>query len=203
MDIFEEFQRLDRKGRARLMKQVKAECATYPQYLVKIPMSPFVEKRARDRGDRIPTEIWRSRGFFVQIYDEGPDWERLTVSRNAFTIDLKRFMDGVTWEQLMKLKTECGRGDQEALEIFPAREDEVNVANLRHLWVRKEGSFMLEEGIGWLRSRPASAVGLPTTAPMQDHPSIVPFGVERLQEGQGGFASVLGADKDTNTSTTA
>lgn len=199
MNIFDEFARLDRKGRNRLLRQVKAECKGYPDHLVKVEMSPFVARRAQERGEPVPREIWRSRGFFVQVYDVNESWDRLTVSRNAFTIDLRRFMDGITWEQLMRLKSECGRQDLEAFEIFPKAEDEVNVSNLRHLWVQKSGSVMLEEGIGWLHSKDAKPAEFSSIESSRMAMNFVPFAVEKLVEGSD-FASALSAANISGTS---
>jgi hypothetical protein len=77
-------------------------------------------------------EVWRSRGFLVQIYTEPSDFQRMSVSRTIHNGDT--WADQVTWDELMQLKRECGRGDKDALEVFPADADIVNVANMRHLF---------------------------------------------------------------------
>lgn len=45
------------------------------------------------------------------------------------------WVDNITWDELMQIKREIGLGDRDAVEIFPADKDIVNVANMRHLWV--------------------------------------------------------------------
>ena len=50
----------------------------------------------------------------------------------------ERWADGLSWEDLMALKRQCGRGDRDALEVYPADKDVVNVANMRHLWLPAE-----------------------------------------------------------------
>lgn len=45
------------------------------------------------------------------------------------------WLDGITFDELMQLKRECGRGDLDALEVYPADFDLVNVANMRHLFI--------------------------------------------------------------------
>jgi len=77
-------------------------------------------------------EVWRSRGFLVQVYTEPGDFQRMSVSRTIHNGDT--WADQVTWDELMQLKRECGRGDKDALEVFPADADIVNVANMRHLF---------------------------------------------------------------------
>lgn len=78
-------------------------------------------------------ELWRSRYFLVQVYQELDGMERLSVCRTSHAGD--SWDDGITWEELMQVKREVGRGHKDALELFPADKDVVNVANFRHLWV--------------------------------------------------------------------
>ncbi len=77
-------------------------------------------------------EVWRSRGFLVQICPEPNGYVRMSVCRTTRNAD--SWDDLITWDELMVLKRECGRGDQDALEIYPADRDVVNVANMRHLF---------------------------------------------------------------------
>lgn len=80
-----------------------------------------------------PVEVWRSREFLLQVFAAPGGFERLTVCRTSHTG--KSWVDGISWDDLQRLKNECGRGDKDAFEIFPADRDVVNVANMRHLWV--------------------------------------------------------------------
>jgi hypothetical protein len=50
----------------------------------------------------------------------------------------QRFVDGIAWEDLQRLKAEIGKGDYCAVEIYPRDRDLVNVANMRHLWLLPE-----------------------------------------------------------------
>lgn len=77
-------------------------------------------------------EVWRSRSFLVQLYAEPNDYLRMSVCRTVHNGDT--WVDHVTWDELMALKRECGRGDLDALEVYPADPDIVNVANMRHLF---------------------------------------------------------------------
>lgn len=93
----------------------------------------------RDRWPDIPTfnrhlpqQVYVSGEFAVQIYAaESPAECRLCVYRHD-----KR--DGITWDALQSIKNELGFADRDAVEIYPAAEDLVNVANMRHLWVMAE-----------------------------------------------------------------
>ena len=78
-------------------------------------------------------EVWRNKQFMVQVFVEGGR-ERLSVIRSKLTCT-GEWADGVTWDELMQLKAECGRGDKWAVEIFPPDDRIVNVANMRHLWI--------------------------------------------------------------------
>lgn len=82
-------------------------------------------------------EAWRSRDFLVQVFRERANLVRLSVCRTAVTEE-KRWVDGITWDELQRLKRECGRGHLDAVEVYPGDRDIVNVANLRHLWVFDE-----------------------------------------------------------------
>jgi hypothetical protein len=143
-DIFLAFARCSKTGKIKLWKQYKAECDKYPEKLTRIPTEFAVPQTSK-----APKEVWRSRGFVVQVYDVNEEWERLSIHRNAFDSHFTRFLDGISWEKIQELKAECGRGSSEAVEIFPSEVDATN-SNYRHIWVRKVGSFMREEGIGWL-----------------------------------------------------
>ena len=55
-----------------------------------------------------------------------------------------QFLDGrdtaaLTWAHLQELKGMCGHGKREAVEIYPADDAVVNVANMRHLWLLPPG----------------------------------------------------------------
>lgn len=93
--------------------------------------------------------MWRSRGFLVQVYVEAGGIERLSVSRTTLRED-GRWEDGLSWDDLQRLKGECGRGDRVAVEVYPPNAEIVNDANMRHLWVLPVApSFM------WRRSQGA------------------------------------------------
>ena len=82
-----------------------------------------------------PRAVWKSREFLVQVYPAGNGADvRLSVNRCWQTAS-GEWGDQITWDELQRIKRECGYGDHYAVEIFPADRDIVNVANMRHLWV--------------------------------------------------------------------
>lgn len=118
--------RLTSAERRRLTK----ENAAWPLRLKQIPREEWPSTRPG------LMEVWRSRCFLVQIYAEPNDYIRMTACRT--THNGSSWVAEVTWDELMQLKRECGRGDRDALELFPADKDVVNVANMRHLFFPPE-----------------------------------------------------------------
>ena len=77
------------------------------------------------------TELWRSRGYLLQVHrvPGHPGVERLSVCRSD------QSPKPITWDTLQRLKRECGRGHLWAVEVYPADDQLVDVADMRHLWV--------------------------------------------------------------------
>ena len=94
-----------------------------------------------------PIEVWQSREYLVQLFEE-PCGHRLTVCRVMLGVD-GRWEDGLSWDELQRIKRATGFGDTYAFEIYPRDRDIVNVANMRHLWLLREPL-----PIGWFASRP-------------------------------------------------
>ncbi len=109
------------------------ENAKYPEHLISIPRCEWPSSAAWFKKQ--PQEVWRSRRFLVQIFNEGQA-ERITVCRTRITG--QTWQDGISWDELQRLKNECGRGHKWAVEIYPADAEVVNVANMRHIWVLDE-----------------------------------------------------------------
>jgi cupin superfamily acireductone dioxygenase involved in methionine salvage len=83
------------------------------------------------------SRVLRSRSFLVQIFD--PEQEglprRLSICRTQINAQEKRWSDGITWDEIQQLKREAGYGSVDAVEIYPADNDVVNVANMRHIFL--------------------------------------------------------------------
>lgn len=86
----------------------------------------------------MPIEVWRSRRFLVQVFAVRPTITRLSINRIEIEAESNRWEQGISWEELQRIKREVGFGEYDAVEIFPADKDIVNVANMRHLWVLQE-----------------------------------------------------------------
>lgn len=116
-------------------RELERQNAKFPRTLVLIPLSTWP---ATTLVDPRLIEVWRSREFLVQVFQEDGGVVRLTVCRTAVTVAAARWEDGITWDELQRLKRECGRGAQCAVEVYPGARDIVDVANMRHLWVLPE-----------------------------------------------------------------
>lgn len=114
-------------------RKLAIENAKWPAELQEIPEAEW------RRGPVVPkdlTNVFRSRDFLVQVYSaQAPAIYSITVCRTVLDSDAGRWRDGITWNELQRIKRECGFGAYHAVEVFPADCDLVNVANLRHLWI--------------------------------------------------------------------
>lgn len=81
-------------------------------------------------------EVWRSRHFLAQIFAEPNSVQRISVCRVSRRMG--EWEEGIAWDELMRVKREIGRGQQDAVEVYPGDRDIVNVANMRHLWLLPE-----------------------------------------------------------------
>lgn len=115
---------LNRNDRRRL----QAENLKQPSVLRQIPEAEWPA-----HYDFTLREVWRSKHYLVQVIDEPNGFIRLSVCRTNH--NGTGWCDAITWDELQRVKREVGLGERDALELFPADRDLVNVANFRHLWV--------------------------------------------------------------------
>lgn len=80
-------------------------------------------------------EVWRSRAFLVQVYKPEHGAQRFTVNRTMVNHLTGGWMAGITWDELQVIKRGIGRGDKDAVEVFPKDKDMVYVANMRYIWI--------------------------------------------------------------------
>ena len=71
--------------------------------------------------------VWKSEEFVAAAFKNGSIL-RLSIARQ----DKK---DGLTWDELQRIKNECGFEDKDAIEFYPAQKDVINTANIRHLHI--------------------------------------------------------------------
>ncbi|HAF72530.1 MAG TPA: hypothetical protein DCL06_06245 [Corynebacterium variabile] len=81
-------------------------------------------------------KAWISRDFLAVLYeDQDTGADRLTVNSTTVDRDTGRWRDGITWDELMEVKRQCGLDKEWAVEVYPPDTETVNVAAMRHLWL--------------------------------------------------------------------
>lgn len=114
-----------------VVNQLRIENALRSAFLEKLPKSKWPPvKIPRDLK-----EVWRSRYYLVQVFQEKDGMERLSICISDVDAAGERWKDGLSWEMLQDIKHQVGRGNKDAVEVFPRDCDVVNVANMRHLWI--------------------------------------------------------------------
>lgn len=132
MSIAVHLARTDRKAFRELRRDQQKHVRSFPATLTAVP---YEQWPAPPRAIR----VWRSREFLVQLYDDAGQL-RLSVNRCAIGND-GHWVDGITWDELMRVKTAVGYGGAWAVEVFPPDQQTVNVANIRHLWIIPAPAF--------------------------------------------------------------
>lgn len=91
--------------------------------------------------ETIPVKVWRSADYLAVLYEQRADGHRrLTVNSVRRKAERKRkggtdWRDGITWDELQRIKNETIGPDVWCVEVYPAQGKLVDVANMRHLWV--------------------------------------------------------------------
>ena len=121
----------NRATRRQMLRELEEQSGQYTDVLVRVPPADWPDPTP-------PTliDVWRSRAFLVQVFEDVMEGVlvRLSVCRAQANADLI-WKDNITWDELQLLKGEAGYADKDAVEVYPAARDLVNVANMRHLWV--------------------------------------------------------------------
>lgn len=121
---------LSRKERERQALRLDKINALYPEHLIDVPK----DKWPPIQEGPMPFRVMRSREFLVQLFSEGPGLTRLSAIRTEIT-STGKWKENIRWEDLQALKGQAGYADRDAIEIYPRAVDQVNAANMRHLWV--------------------------------------------------------------------
>ena len=81
-----------------------------------------------------PLRVWQSRDYLAVLYQE-PDG-RLRLSVNSVRRNPQgMWRDGITWDELQRVKNECLGPETWCAEAFPAESALVRESNIRHLFV--------------------------------------------------------------------
>lgn len=94
--------------------------------------------------EKKPQQCWQSRDFLAMVYSDaqkdGTFITRISIQRTELQND-GTWKDGITWDDIHRIKREIGFGDLWAVECFPPDAAVVNVANIRHLWIVPTPAF--------------------------------------------------------------
>lgn len=103
--------------------------------MMEIPREKWPEAQRNHRSS--PFRVWMSQEYMAQLYPaerkDEPAIGRLSIHSVHRTA--AGWVDNIPWETLQRIKADCGFADLDAIEIYPAERDVVNVANIRHLWL--------------------------------------------------------------------
>ncbi len=110
---------------------------TYGRSMELVPEDewPFFPK-----WETIPVKVWRSKDYLAVLYVQRADgMKRLTVNSVRRMPNRKRksgtdWRDGITWDELQRIKNETLGPDVWCVEVYPPESELVNVSNMRHLW---------------------------------------------------------------------
>jgi len=143
------FEHLNREQRRAAVAYARSEAARRPPTLTEIPRDRW--PRDYRMSPEAPTKAYESRQFLAQLYDVGAREGRTCLRLSVCRVTLKedgRWEEGLSWDELMQAKRECGFGDWYAVEVYPEDSEIVNVANMRHLWL-----LTTPLSIGWFKAQ--------------------------------------------------
>ena len=110
---------------------------------IKMNTTPEMREVPRDQWPFMPAwetqpiKVWLSNDFLAVLYRQLADGMlRLTVNRTKR--NGKSWRDGITWDELQRVKNECLGEEVWCIENYPAESELVNVSNMRHLFVLDE-----------------------------------------------------------------
>lgn len=87
--------------------------------------------------ESVPLKVWLSTEYLAVLYEQRVDGRRrLTVNRTRR--NGKSWRDGITWDELQRIKNETVGEEVWCVECYPAQSKLVNVSNMRHLYVLDE-----------------------------------------------------------------
>lgn len=123
---------------AKLAKQhLKSRNAEAGKNFVEIP-----EFEVPDNLRSHLVKAWRNNQFLAALYLDSCGYTRISVNRTSVKGFTKnnhpQWQDGISWDELMQIKSAIGFGDRWAVECYPPDSEVINVANLRHLWLLPE-----------------------------------------------------------------
>lgn len=85
--------------------------------------------------ESVALRVWRSKDYLAVLYEQRADGNRRLTVNHLRKDRLGRWRDGITWDDLQRVKNECLGEEVWCVEVYPAESAMVNENNQRHLWV--------------------------------------------------------------------
>ena len=123
---------LNREQRRALAKVKQKLIASYPDKLTLVDENDPNLPYSSHPEDIL--EIWRSKKYLVIVW-KVPAGKKLSISRQEWNPTERRYKDGITWDEIMEIKHDIGMGNKTGIEFFPADDEVMNLANVRHIWI--------------------------------------------------------------------
>ena len=79
--------------------------------------------------------VWGSRDYLATLWLDPNGYQRLSINSTTYDTRTGRWADGLTWDELMAVKNQCGFAAQWCVEVYPPKSESVDVASIRHLWL--------------------------------------------------------------------
>jgi hypothetical protein len=140
---------LSRAERRKAVKYLETQRRDFSLCMSKVAISDWPPSFAS--MPRPPVMVFRSRDFLACFYDDLNGYLRMSVQRVTQFGD-GNWKDGITWDDLQRVKGQCGFSESWMVESYPPDSEIVNVANIRHL-------FLLTEAppFAWRKKEPTNA----------------------------------------------
>lgn len=128
------FMKANSRQKRQYMAEYEKERKTFPTVMEPLPIPPDILQECRVLG------VWRSREYMATAWaEQNPAIAcRLSVNRTRIDPITGGFLGGILWDDLFTVKNQCGFADMDAIEVYPAADKLVNVANMRHLFVMEK-----------------------------------------------------------------
>ena len=130
---------MNREQRRALAKAKQKWISTLPDVLTLVPdgdpMLPY-SSHAEDLEC-----VWRSKKYQVMVWKRQPKdvGSQLSISRQQWDPTARRYLDGISWDEIMQIKREMGLGQRTCIEYYPPDSETINLANTRHIWLLPDG----------------------------------------------------------------
>lgn len=129
----EEFRGNGQMTLSRAKEILAKDNANFDEKFVEMNRDVWAQHWPSENGEK-PWRVYRNQGFMVQFYRGDHGMLRMTVNRTTLKA-LGWWDDGITWDELQVIKSDCGFGDRDAVEVYPKDSDVILHANMRHLWI--------------------------------------------------------------------